>query len=440
MKKKFIIYLLLLMPVMVIGQNLSTEKSAFKMGDTVPVNITFGNIHNLPQDILSFGTLRGKLVILDFWTTGCHSCFGAFPHLEELQNEFKDSLQIILVNPWESKERVEQWISKRKESHTGPAISTLPVIYGDSTWRIRFPHKTVPHHVWIDESGRVISYTNGYNTTRENIMNWLKKRKLELTPKIDIAVSGYEPREKGLVVPGNGIKPLFYTAFERANFGFGQSFNMKPDTVNHLYSWRMLNLPIVEMFKNAFHLRPFDYRVLLKTRYAEKMSWPDDPNLVDDWRKGYCFSYQITLTERLKDSIHSYVQNDLNRYLSAEMGISAAIQSIRYPAYVLSKQPSFALREEPEQSDSIEIQKVFAYYRHHQWQEISFMLKEKLENFKDSIIFEDETGLKETARYSITLPEDMNDISALIACLKKQGLQLRKTERVIPVLVIKDNQ
>jgi thiol-disulfide isomerase/thioredoxin len=44
---------------------------------------------------LSLAQLRGKVVLLDFWTYGCINCIHNFDDLERFQAEFPDELVII---------------------------------------------------------------------------------------------------------------------------------------------------------------------------------------------------------------------------------------------------------------------------------------------------------------------------------------------------------
>lgn len=52
---------------------------------------------NTPRP-LSMAALRGKIVIVDFWTYGCINCVHNFPDLKRLQAEFPDELVIIGVH------------------------------------------------------------------------------------------------------------------------------------------------------------------------------------------------------------------------------------------------------------------------------------------------------------------------------------------------------
>ena len=78
------------------------------------------NIENLGWDTFdgsrqTFGSLKGKVVVLDFWATFCPPCLEEIPHLVELQNKYQD-LQIVglHVGGDEDKPKVPQFVEKLK--------------------------------------------------------------------------------------------------------------------------------------------------------------------------------------------------------------------------------------------------------------------------------------------------------------------------------------
>lgn len=54
----------------------------------------------------------GKVYIVEFWATWCGPCIAAFPHLTDLQEQYKDKAQFIGVNIWEGVDDQAQRIEK----------------------------------------------------------------------------------------------------------------------------------------------------------------------------------------------------------------------------------------------------------------------------------------------------------------------------------------
>lgn len=59
-----------------------------------PVGLTWFNVDHP----LTLRDLRGKIVLLDFWTLGCINCQHIIPDLKRLEEEFRDSLVVIGVH------------------------------------------------------------------------------------------------------------------------------------------------------------------------------------------------------------------------------------------------------------------------------------------------------------------------------------------------------
>ncbi|HEY9690616.1 MAG TPA: thioredoxin-like domain-containing protein [Oculatellaceae cyanobacterium] len=60
----------------------------------LPENFTWINCHRP----LSIKSLRGRIVILDFWTKGCINCLHVIPDLKYLKHKYSDYLSIIGVH------------------------------------------------------------------------------------------------------------------------------------------------------------------------------------------------------------------------------------------------------------------------------------------------------------------------------------------------------
>ncbi|MGB1822339.1 MAG: hypothetical protein ACPHL4_04160, partial [Acidimicrobiales bacterium] len=61
----------------------------------IPNGLQWFNVER-PLSLLS--DLRGKIVILDFWTQGCINCLHVIPDLHRLENEYPNSLVVIGVH------------------------------------------------------------------------------------------------------------------------------------------------------------------------------------------------------------------------------------------------------------------------------------------------------------------------------------------------------
>ena len=159
------------------------QDKELKIGDRMP-NYKFTNIVNYSSSTASFSDFAGKIVILDFWSTGCVACIKSWPKLLELQQQFKDKIQIILVNSYQDSSIVKKIFKRRKE--LANVNMTLPAICGDTVLgKVLFPHESVPHVVWIDKSGVVTAISFGGDLNKETITKLIAGEAVQLTFKND---------------------------------------------------------------------------------------------------------------------------------------------------------------------------------------------------------------------------------------------------------------
>jgi len=87
------------------------ETASLKPGDAAPA---FAVESFVKGDAIT-GFEKGKVYIVEFWATWCGPCIRMFPHLSELQKEYKDKgLTIVGVNVWEDKDYNDETINKVK--------------------------------------------------------------------------------------------------------------------------------------------------------------------------------------------------------------------------------------------------------------------------------------------------------------------------------------
>ncbi len=127
---------------------------------------------NTPGDQpLSLSELRGKVVLVDFWTYSCINCQRALPHVEGWYNDYKnDGLVVVGVSAPEF--AFEHVVSNVESAATGLGID-YPVAVDDNlaTWDA-YNNEYWPADYLIDPTGVVRAYTfgeGGYGTMEDNI-------------------------------------------------------------------------------------------------------------------------------------------------------------------------------------------------------------------------------------------------------------------------------
>ena len=108
---------------------------------------------------LSLERLRGKVVMLDFWTYGCINCIHIIPDLERLEHEFADELVVIGVHSAKfsnegNTENIRQVVLRYDLEH--PVVNDRDFI----VWRI-WGATAWPTVVLIDPAGNVVGGHSG---------------------------------------------------------------------------------------------------------------------------------------------------------------------------------------------------------------------------------------------------------------------------------------
>ncbi|MHB9032641.1 MAG: thioredoxin-like domain-containing protein [Anaerolineae bacterium] len=153
-----------------------------------------GNIHapEFPIDVewvntdrkLSLAALRGKLVLLDFWTYGCINCMHILPDLRRLERQYPNELVVIGVHSAKfaneaDSANIRRIIARYEISH--PVVNDRNMViweqYGVHAW---------PTTVLIDPMGRVLAAHSGEGVysafegvIREAVAQYTRENKLQ---------------------------------------------------------------------------------------------------------------------------------------------------------------------------------------------------------------------------------------------------------------------
>jgi thiol-disulfide isomerase/thioredoxin len=84
-------------------------------------------VKDLEGKDLSLEPLKGKVVLLNFWATWCGPCRAEIPSLIELQNRYKDQLQIIGMVVDDDDEATIREVVKDEAINYPVALTSLPV-------------------------------------------------------------------------------------------------------------------------------------------------------------------------------------------------------------------------------------------------------------------------------------------------------------------------
>lgn len=150
------------------------------IGEKVP-DIFIPKILNHETDQARLSDFQNRPMILDFWNTWCSACIAKFPTIDSLQKAYDDKINFLLVTT--NKEAEVSKLFNRREILKE---IKLPSIVEDTSLIKIFPHRAVPHYVWIDKSGTVMAITGPEEVNEPNIDKFVKGMDLNLKVKWEI--------------------------------------------------------------------------------------------------------------------------------------------------------------------------------------------------------------------------------------------------------------
>ncbi len=403
---------------------------------------------------LNLYELKKKLILFDFWGIYCSSCIAQMPHLEELQKEFNNNVQIIIVTK-NSKKEIDK-LFKRLNGHVSKEISYawrhLPFIVEDSLLSALFPHDGIPSHVWLDSAKILngIAYDN--STTTENIQAFLKGKKIRLA---EMALAEINTSNPLSWINGSNefIDQLKYYSFifsrlKHKDGGDGQVTPLFDSMTNKIVGLSCLNMRITDLYKLAwFHYKnpnigiP-DNKILLEVKNKDKFYSPKKSSEYFDWADTSLFSYAIRHPLKNADEIYNSIRQDMDRYFHYQSKFEdrkikcLMLKRISNEDKVLTNGLE-SKQELLSDSDSVRL--------NIQNQPMSYLFSriESVIFYKDSFMpFFDETNYQGNININLPWNENIENISipVLRKGLRRYGLDLVEEYKILRVLVISDRK
>ena len=131
---------------------------------------------NLP---FTLATLKGQVVILEFWATWCAPCIPALDHMNEVVSKFRDRPVKFVAISSEDENKVTAFLRKRK-FHGAVGLDET----GET--RAAYQFSLYPHTVIIGKDGKIAAITLAKNVTEETITALLEGKQISLPVKKDV--------------------------------------------------------------------------------------------------------------------------------------------------------------------------------------------------------------------------------------------------------------
>lgn len=321
----------------------SITPTVLKVGDPFPDH-AFTNLINYPKPSLKLSDFRGKLVLFDLWSTGCPGCINSWPKLLKLQKEFAGQIQIILVNPYQTKKTITDIYEKRKRL-AGIDVN-LPTIYNDSLILKLIPAVTVPHVLWIDEKGVIRSITQGDLVNEKNLGVAVKEGKFNL-PQKNFAYGKFADPTLPLYVnenPGLAPQTIWQSIVTIADPSVQRNQVVGCD--KDVCFAQATNSSITELYQIAYGTRLwYPERRLLMVPYNRIVLEVPNPDKYtyyinqDEINYSNFYNYSLLVPSMDVSSVQKLMQQDLERYF----GLAARWERRKVPSYVIRSSDTTAI-------------------------------------------------------------------------------------------------
>jgi cytochrome c biogenesis protein CcdA/thiol-disulfide isomerase/thioredoxin len=199
----------------------ATGEAAYRPGDPLPVEGRFpslaGAVDWLNSPPLTTGQLKGKVVLVDFWTYSCINCLRALPYVRAWADKYRDA-GLVVIGVHSPEFAFEKDIGNVKR-----AVADLGVDYpvaidnNFAIWRA-FQNQYWPAHFFIDAEGNIRHHHFGegsYDQSEEIIQALLKEAGNKDVPGDLVAVNA-QGAEAAAGMASAARSPETYVGYARA--------------------------------------------------------------------------------------------------------------------------------------------------------------------------------------------------------------------------------
>jgi len=410
---------------------------ALHIGQQIP-KVLLTNLHNYKATKINITDLGAKLIILDFWATWCSPCVSMIPRIDSLQKEFKHDVQFVSVS-YQTAREVTGFMEKLEKQKNVHYI--IPYATDDNLLRYMFPHKALPHYVWISANRTVIAITGADEITSANIGKIMNDSKATLKQKQDLSIPC--DYNKPLFVNGNGgdIQQVrYHNILSDYVPGLRSFMHLERASGGQVNGIAVTNCPLLWLYKQAYGDGFDTYfsanRVLLEVKDPHELSSGIFNAAYRDWlmKPGHGVCYELRMPVALADQFYSYFRNNL---------------AILYPQYraVVEKRPLKCLalirlpgedKIKAKQANTGAIERVDRFGAELQNGSLKTLVAMiKLKFMQSSTVpLIDQTGY--TGSIDLKISADLSSITDMNRALKPYNLEWQERLTEMEMLVIKD--
>ncbi|MFP3596929.1 TlpA family protein disulfide reductase [Chryseobacterium sp. SIMBA_029] len=401
-----------------------------KIGDKVP-DVYFAKMLNYSKPDGQLSDFKGKAIIIDLWFKECVPCVSSMKHLDSLQNEFANDLQVLPVT-WQPKTDIEKFW-KTNFDVSGLQLS---LAVEDTIVRKLFPASSFPHQIWIDRSGTVAAITDGKNASRENIKKLIGGKAIGLVEKkdeMDASVRYALNPDITIRYEQNKNKVLFYSYFSTFRDELTGMSSSQVDTINKKVRIIANNLTLVNLYDFAYTNNSGETHHY-PTRIIRRDHNPVESGLGVKFDSTRLFCYDLIYKGTSTRGFCKYMIADLDR--SFKVKSHEELRNI--PCYVISANGKGVTFRKPivedgsKQVKNVSMKKDVVLIANKQW---PWWLERNLNQYeKELILFE--MGKEKQINFEVKW--NLDNLKQMNKELGKYDLKIQKTKRKRKVIILED--
>lgn len=409
-----------------IGKNLN-------IGDNMPI-FYISKMLNSSIKLKNTAYYKDKLLIIDFWGTGCSSCIEALPRMELLQKKFGDKIAIMPVTSERESEVMNFLKNNRYTKHLN-----LPIVVEDLKFKNYFNYKYVSHEVWIYK-GKVIGITDLEYVDEQNIIRVLEGQRVSWPVKNDFYTFDpnrplFKINEKQVDVQSTAIS---YAAISDFREKYSSSFlpgiwQICRDSITKTIRFYVINQSVFSIYmtnwsrvnnrrkKNTPSNMILPNQVLWEVGDRSKYIYEKEWGYRQDWirKNGICFESMYADTGQTDSTVFMSVIADLNRLLGLNVRWEKHVEKVLVlERNGASLKPSRMINQ--------------AGYRKCKISELVYMLNQKRSN---PYVFNEVGEDDPEVLLNVGL---LDDISSINHMLKNYGFNFKKEDREVDKIVFSE--
>jgi len=237
----------LLIAFVAIANSSLGQQKQLEYGNIVP-DVNIPSLYNTSLKSIKLSDYKGKIIILDFWSSWCGSCIKGLERLNNLQDRFKNEIKIIPVN-YQTKDFVKKfWMTNSSTKNL-----KLFTVTDDKRLTALFPHVALPFEVWIDKEGKYLGTTELEYANENEINSLLKGNQPRWLP---ISAKRNPDFKKSIISQPGEIQKSSYSLFVPFSPGFKEGIKISVDSIKRQVRITCINFTPFGLYGTTLQTTP----------------------------------------------------------------------------------------------------------------------------------------------------------------------------------------